>query len=322
MLANNVLAREGNAAEKPQVFSLQVFTESIRGILKGLTLFGRVHVTVELKACADLNVCLPSHALTQIVLNLGSNAIKYSDAEGNVEVQISRTDNNMLRIRVSDEGLGLTPEFVQNGLFRLHSRERKNSASGSGLGLYITKKLVDEMNGTIKVKPRTKGTCFIVEIPLDNTLKIENAEETDAPPAFVAYYNSNNNNNDKNKYNNFDSFSHLNHTDDNGETTEEEDDHHQKKYLEGQVECLIVDDTAMNISVMRNMLKRVTAAKISTADHGFDAIAHVAQWGKKSKRGGAEEGEMVVFLDREMPQMKGEALVPILRLLEAKVFYF
>lgn len=113
--------------------------------------------------------------LKQIYSNLLSNSIKFTPAGGDIsfelyEETIDGSDNIRLIARISDNGIGIKPEY-QTEMFSKFSREtdtRINNVRGSGLGLAIVKELVDLMNGTIDVNSTVgKGTsiCITVEVP-------------------------------------------------------------------------------------------------------------------------------------------------------------
>ena len=111
--------------------------------------------------------------LNQVLLNLLSNAIKFTPAGGTVSVrlkQLPRTvkGSEQYEIRIKDNGIGMSPEFVKK-IFSPFERERTSTVSrtqGTGLGMAITKNIVDMMGGTIEVQTEQgKGTEFIVRLP-------------------------------------------------------------------------------------------------------------------------------------------------------------
>ncbi|MEF8817081.1 MAG: PAS domain S-box protein [Salinibacter sp.] len=103
----------------------------------------------------------------QIVLrNLLSNAIKYTTA-GCVTVQVSHEDETA-RLKVEDTGIGMEPETVKELFepFRQASEGMSREYEGTGVGLAVTKKAVEEMGGTIEVDTRKgEGSCFTVRLP-------------------------------------------------------------------------------------------------------------------------------------------------------------
>jgi signal transduction histidine kinase len=104
----------------------------------------------------------------QILTNLLSNARKYGD--GQVRVQVGRLDRAQVEICVADGGEGVPQDFVPH-LFERFSRAQSGVAptrSGTGLGLYIVRELVEANGGTIRYEPnRPAGSRFVVELPAD-----------------------------------------------------------------------------------------------------------------------------------------------------------
>ncbi len=122
----------------------------------------------------DENILCDRLRLNQVLLNLLSNAVKYTPTGGKINVRIiQESDNNVPKgygkyeIRVKDTGIGMTKEFAER-VFDAFERERNNAISniqGTGLGMAITKRIVDLMGGTITVNTELgKGTEFIVRV--------------------------------------------------------------------------------------------------------------------------------------------------------------
>lgn len=109
--------------------------------------------------------------LNQIILNLLSNAIKFSE-KGKIElscfVLTSTINSQILQIKVSDQGLGIDEEFI-NTLFSSFTQEDKSVSrkfGGTGLGMAITKQLIDLMGGNIEVhSKKNQGTTFTIQLP-------------------------------------------------------------------------------------------------------------------------------------------------------------
>ncbi len=109
--------------------------------------------------------------INQILLNLLSNAIKYTQEGGNIELLIQKIEQSphyvSLRLVVQDNGMGMSEEFVKT-VFEPFTREvssMTNSIQGTGLGMSITKNIVDLMGGVISVKSKQgEGSTFTVEL--------------------------------------------------------------------------------------------------------------------------------------------------------------
>ncbi len=105
--------------------------------------------------------------LSQIWMNLISNAIKFTPAGGTISVQLNREENDLV-VHVSDTGIGITEED-QGRIFERFfkaDKSRNRGKGGSGLGLSIVQKIIDMHKGTITVKSHFgEGTTFTVRLP-------------------------------------------------------------------------------------------------------------------------------------------------------------
>jgi two-component system sensor histidine kinase ChiS len=111
--------------------------------------------------------------LRRILVNLVSNAIKFTSRGGRVTMRARREDGSV-RVSVSDTGVGIAPEDVKR-LFDKYEQARSRATrgeKGTGLGLYITKQLVELHGGEIKVDSEVgKGSTFSFTIPAEDTEK-------------------------------------------------------------------------------------------------------------------------------------------------------
>ena len=111
--------------------------------------------------------------LSEVCLNIISNAIKYTNTGGMISCNVvqkscEKEDWCNMIITITDNGIGMSEEF-QKRIFETFERERNTTLShidGSGIGMGITKKLVELMDGTIEVKSKQgEGSTFTVTIP-------------------------------------------------------------------------------------------------------------------------------------------------------------
>jgi len=110
-----------------------------------------------------------STRLKQVLLNLLSNAVKYNHLNGAINIDYRQVENNQLRISVSDSGPGLTQE-QQSHLFKAFNRlgAEQSEIEGTGIGLVITKNIVELMGGSINLESEPgKGCIFWIELPKD-----------------------------------------------------------------------------------------------------------------------------------------------------------
>ncbi|MCG3162724.1 MAG: Sensor histidine kinase RcsC [Acidobacteria bacterium] len=107
--------------------------------------------------------------LQQVVLNLLTNAIKFTPERGVVEVRLEKAESSA-RISVSDTGRGIAPEFLPYIFERFSQDERaqKPAQGGLGLGLAISRRLVELHDGTIEARSRGEGmgATFVITLPL------------------------------------------------------------------------------------------------------------------------------------------------------------
>lgn len=134
--------------------------------------------------------------LNQILLNIVSNAIKFTPVGGTISIRVSEKPCKLsgyatYEFRIKDNGIGMSEEFRKH-IFESFSRERTSTVSGiqgTGLGMSITKNIVDMMGGTIAVKSEEgKGTEFIVVLDCklsDNVVKYETIPELQGARALV-----------------------------------------------------------------------------------------------------------------------------------------
>lgn len=114
-----------------------------------------------------LPVYLDRNGFHRIVVNLVSNAVKFTD-EGMIRVGLA-TEGDWLRLQVQDTGVGIDPKFLPHIFeeFRQENNGLTRAHQGSGLGLAITHRLVEMMGGRIEVQSeKGKGTTFTVWLPL------------------------------------------------------------------------------------------------------------------------------------------------------------
>lgn len=144
---------------------------------------------VDTKRVMNRTVMCDTPRLNRVLLNLISNAFKFTPEGGSVTVTLTQTGGTELtgsyELRVKDTGMGMTPEFAKK-VFAAYERDRSvSNIQGTGLGMSITKSIVELMGGTIEVETELgKGTEFIVKVdfPLvddPDDFEIEQDETTD-----------------------------------------------------------------------------------------------------------------------------------------------
>lgn len=174
-LINDVLdmskISEGKVRIAQETFNLETVVESISSIIYPQADAKGLIFTVPLIDLSETVMIGDSLRLNQILLNLLSNALKFTPAGGTIRLeirQLQRTEDRMrLRFTVSDTGTGMSGKFLDR-LFVPFEQENLGAGQtlgGTGLGMPITKNLVTLMGGTITVKSEVgKGTVFTVEL--------------------------------------------------------------------------------------------------------------------------------------------------------------
>jgi signal transduction histidine kinase len=156
---------QGTLQLVPQALALAEVVDECLHLLENL---GRTH-GIELRADvpAELRVLADPTRLRQVLINLGSNAVKYNREGGSVQVRAQRFGSGRIRLTVEDSGIGMTPEQLDR-LFQPFDRlgRERSKIPGIGLGLVIARGLVQEMGGTLEVasQPRA-GTTVTIELP-------------------------------------------------------------------------------------------------------------------------------------------------------------
>jgi signal transduction histidine kinase/ActR/RegA family two-component response regulator len=175
-IINNVLEmariEKGTIELSENAWSAEQFNDTLYSVFhdmmtqKGITFTRQIEVEHSYVFCDPIK-------LREVFLNILSNAYKYTERGGSVnmhleEIPSDRKDYAIYQTTISDTGIGMDKEFVPR-IFEEFSRENnstENKIEGTGLGMAIVKRLVELMDGTIEVtSEKGKGSTFIVTIP-------------------------------------------------------------------------------------------------------------------------------------------------------------
>jgi two-component system, NtrC family, sensor kinase len=107
---------------------------------------------------------LPSTQVRQILLNLLLNAVAAVEHQGRLECSVTRV-NGSLRMSITNDGKQISRERLEH-LYEPFAMQGEDAAGGSGLGLWVTYQLVQQLNGRIEAESRPAGTRFTVELPI------------------------------------------------------------------------------------------------------------------------------------------------------------
>ncbi len=169
--------------------SLREAMESIVNIVQPQIKSKNQHFDIFIQKIQTENVHCDSVRLNQVLINLLSNAIKFTPENGSIRVYLEQESSplgeNYVRchFKVKDNGIGMTEEF-QKKIFDKFSREQKDQVyktEGTGLGMAITKYIIDTMGGTVELKSAPgEGSEFHIVLDLERAFTLE--EDMILPP--------------------------------------------------------------------------------------------------------------------------------------------
>ena len=267
-LINDILDFSKIEAGKFELIPAEYATSSILNDLVNM-IAGRVAkkgLKFIVKAAQDLPSMLLGDELRlrQIITNILTNAVKYTE-KGSVTLSVNweklSDDEVLLKVAVTDTGIGIKEEDIHK-LFRAFERieeERNRTVEGTGLGMNITQKLLSMMDSHLEVTSTYgEGSCFSFEVKQKvlNWTAMGNYEE--------AYRRS-----------------------------QAERHNDNQSFVAPEARILVVDDTEMNLTVVKGLLKR-TQIQLDTAVSGYQCIDMVK-----------ENTYDAIFLDHRMPGMDG-----------------
>ena len=198
----------------------------------------KLHFVVNIDDAGDDVVMCDKLRLSQVLINLLSNACKFTYEDGSVFLEsriLDRSDKILYEIRVKDTGIGMSEDFVEH-IWEAYSRENTDYVhitQGTGLGMSIVRNIINLMEGTIEVKSQPgEGSEFIIDLPLKAAWGKDVSMEKD-----IAISNSMN-------------------RDYTGKTV------------------LVVDDTSQNLKLCERLLTKF-GFKVITTDNGVGAVEMV-----------------------------------------------
>ncbi len=165
--------------------NLSDMLHDIKTIIGGQIHAKQIDLYMDVMDVTDEEVFCDKVRINQVLLNLLSNAVKFTSPGGTVSVRISQLPNapegkGKYEIRVKDTGIGMSPEFAER-IFEPFERERTSTVTGiqgTGLGMSITKNIIDMMGGEIEVHTEQgKGTEFVIRLTLRLQTERRNVQE-------------------------------------------------------------------------------------------------------------------------------------------------
>ena len=200
-LINGVLdiskIESGTACINQDEFSIRELTEDVKAAAASQFEYKNQEFSIDLSGLSHYTVISDKDRIRQVLASLVNNAIKYTPICGKISVAIKDTETSVsgihnLSIKVTDTGIGIEEKFLNKLFdpFEQESRALYLSDSGAGLGLAITKNIIDMLDGTITVESEVnKGSCFTAEFPVKIPLdKIEASANEDIGPILENKY--------------------------------------------------------------------------------------------------------------------------------------
>ena len=191
-LINDILdmsrIESGKVVLEEQETDLVTTLQELQSIMEGQAKERKLKLHVDYSNLRDRHVFCDKTRLNQVMFNLLANAVKFTSEGGSIWLTMSQLeptyeveDRAIYEIRVKDTGIGMDKEFIKH-IFEPFERERTSTVSkiqGTGLGMAITKNIVDMMGGTIEVESQKGvGTEFIIrlELRLQANARVSNEE--------------------------------------------------------------------------------------------------------------------------------------------------
>ena len=176
----------GTSVVEEEMCSIHSIVDNVCQIMQHEVDLKKLKIELDYSMLDEDVLSCDSIRLNQILLNLVSNAVKYSYEGGQITIsviQLSTDDESVIlnEFHVKDEGCGMTPEFLEH-VFEPFARDKSSpvAAEGTGLGLTIAKSLTEIMGGTLDVVSELgKGSEFTASIPLSIPQLTEIEEEQD-----------------------------------------------------------------------------------------------------------------------------------------------
>lgn len=145
-------------------FNISELINKININFQGMALTKNIKIVTSVE---DFTLCADKDKISQVLINVISNAIKYTEDNGNILIK-SYSLNNVGVVEIKDSGIGISKEdlpFIFERFYRA-DKSRNRFTGGAGIGLAITKSIVEAHNGSIKVESEVgKGTKFTILLP-------------------------------------------------------------------------------------------------------------------------------------------------------------
>ena len=291
-LINDVLEmsriESGKMSLEPVGVNLKVVLDEVRDMFSTQMEEKNIEFTVDYSHIKNAGILCDKNRLNRVMLNLLSNAYKFTPKGGHVSVtawELEAGDDRHLayELRVADSGIGMTQEFAER-VFEAFERERTSTVSGiqgTGLGMAITKSIIDLMGGTIEVNTAPgSGTEFVIKLEFEKDEASDSLQGNETKENDISAEAS------------------------QSGTTEYKD----KKELDfTKIRFLLAEDMFVNREIAIKLLNRL-GFMVEAVENGKEAVDKVAA----SKPGYYD----AVLMDIQMPVMDGYEAARTIRALE------
>ena len=255
----------------------------LKTIIQGSSYSRQQKLSIDTQDILHEDIITDKLRLTQVLLNISSNAVKFTPVGGRISIRVSeepckRDGFTTVIFRVKDNGSGMSPEFREH-VFDSFSREHtvtENGIGGTGLGMAIAKNIVDMMGGTLQVESEVgKGTEFTVALECEiagEAVKLEPVSEQEEPIK-----------------------------------CENQKAHAESKRNYKGKKALLVEDNELNREIATAIIEEI-GLEVDIAEDGTDAVNMMS----------SAEGRKydLIFMDIQMPKMDGYTATREIRTLD------
>ncbi|WP_245542658.1 PAS domain-containing sensor histidine kinase [Segetibacter koreensis] len=162
---------EGLVQTKMETISTSAFLEDIHALLQEMDALLRPGQKIHFNNTINTPVWVDRNLLKNVLINLISNSIKFTNENSTITVSAYLTNDNLV-IAVIDNGIGISQEDQQHLFERFFRAKNASNIQGTGLGLHIVSKYLELMNGRIELRSKlNEGTTVTIHIPQNNHLK-------------------------------------------------------------------------------------------------------------------------------------------------------
>src|SRR5262249_7795652 len=130
-------------------------SDVIEGAARAVELSAGLHaIAIKMEQIPDVQLLAHPIRLQQVFVNLLDNAVKFNKPNGEVHIEVRQAANSRVEIEIKDSGIGIPPDDLSRIFERFYrvDKGRSRQVGGSGLGLSIVKRVLEQMNGTISVE--------------------------------------------------------------------------------------------------------------------------------------------------------------------------